>query len=235
LPNFLFSIVAERRRQNKLDHDLIESLTYLGTLLMLVLAVPAAMAIEPLVLYIFGNHWLKAVDSTAVLMLGNVIFFPSIVLGALLTAHGHSGKWLRLTSCGSLLLWLFAGVGTLTHGVVGYAWGANISSGILLLWQCRVLKKAEGIKIDPNTTLRFLLLGGGLIWVSRTISDHLSHRLQAAALVGPMIGTLILGAFLLLIERRRATAAWSVASVLFMEEIQTRLPVLGKLFAFPLK
>jgi hypothetical protein len=105
----------------------------------------------------------------------------------------------------------------------------------LLLWQCKILKRAEGIQIDPNTTLRFLLLGGAILWLSRTISGHLSHGFPAAALVGPMIGTVLLAGLLLLLERRQATAAWSATSGLFIEQIRSRFPGLGRLFAFPPK
>ncbi len=148
LPNFLFSVLAERRRRRFDDAALIGRLLRASTLLMAFVSGAMAVLLEPVILRIFGAKWAPATPLASVLLLGNIIFLPSILLGAVFNASGHSKLWLLLSALGCALQVISCVAGTLAFGAMGYVVGVTFASAILLGIQCRAIRRVEGLHVS---------------------------------------------------------------------------------------
>ena len=176
LPSFLFSVLAERGRQDKDDHRTIEDLSDVGAFLMAVFALVIIMTLGLLVRYIFGLQWLAAIPAASVLVLSNIVMVPSQVITAQLNARGHSATSLAILGYGVILWWAMIVLAALLKGgLVGYALGVLVSTMIAFLVQCTLASKRLGTRIDWSASIRFVAYVAVCVGATRLFSHGLIH------------------------------------------------------------
>lgn len=157
LPNFLFSVLSERGRQDKDDHKTIEDLSYGGAFFMAVFALVIIMTLDQLVRYIFGLQWQDAIPAASVLVLSNIVMVPSQVITAQLNARGYSAMSLAILGYGVILWWAMIVLAALLKGgLVGYALGVLVSTMMAFLVQCSLASKRLGTRVDWRASIRFV-------------------------------------------------------------------------------
>jgi polysaccharide transporter, PST family len=157
LPSFLFSILAERRRQGQNDNETIAGFVHVGSVLVALLSLWLVLSLDWLVHYVFGAQWVDAVPVTSLMMLSNIFMLPTLVLTAHLTAHGHSTIWLIINMVSTALLWGVTAVVTHQLGAAGYAIGWMAACFIQLLLLCTVVRRLTGLSCRWSDNLYLVL------------------------------------------------------------------------------
>jgi O-antigen/teichoic acid export membrane protein len=157
LPSFLFSILAERRRQAQNDNETIAGFVHVGSVFVALLSLWLVLSLDWLVRYVFGAQWIDAVPVTSLMMLSNIFMFPTLVLTAHLTAHGHSTIWLIINIVSTALLWGITAVVTHQLGAVGYAIGWMAACFIQMLLLCTIVRRLAGLNSRWSDSLYLVL------------------------------------------------------------------------------
>lgn len=214
LPSFLFSVLSERRRQGRDDMLLLADATQLGTFLVSALCLVTIVGLETLVRYAFGTQWAVAVPLASILLLGNVVYFPSLILAAVLEATGHTMAWLLVTVLQVVLTWSLAAAGTAWFGLRGYALGTLGALVAMFVAQSIVAQKLTGFRIVWADGLRSLLLVALSAWTGQVLVMPLSGSVLIQSTVRCAIGMIVFGVLVLAIERasfcRRITRLWGL-------------------------
>ncbi|MCC6751751.1 MAG: oligosaccharide flippase family protein [Deltaproteobacteria bacterium] len=193
LPNFLFSVFAERNRQGRTDKELIASATYAVTLLVALFSLMIVISLDLLVAYLFGSRWREAIPLVLPFILHETITFPWVVMGAQLTASGHSRAWLALNVVQSALLWGFAGAGGWLYDLKGYVIGWVVASFIGLVITGVATRRLVQLNLRSLDVLVLslllylsMLLGG---WVRGAVPLSLPASTAVALVAGVAVFT----------------------------------------------
>jgi O-antigen/teichoic acid export membrane protein len=145
--SFLFTVVAERQRQGKDDNEIIQIVTRIGSVLITLISLVIILLLPYLVEHVFGNQWRDAIPVAWILLIGNTIMLPSLLIPTNLTAKGHSVIWLKVVTIETILIWIVGGLGTIMLGLLGYAIGLLVASIIVLAIECALAKRIVGLHV----------------------------------------------------------------------------------------
>jgi O-antigen/teichoic acid export membrane protein len=158
LPNFLFSVLAERGRQGRDDQKLIAELSYLGASLMSMFSLIIIMTLNLLVQNILGVQWREAIPAASILLLTNVVVVPSLIITAQMNAGGHSALSLLISGVGVFLLWTMVIVAALLKaGLTGYALGVLLATLVTFGFQTKIASKRLSINVSFMASLRYIV------------------------------------------------------------------------------
>jgi PST family polysaccharide transporter len=158
LPNFLFSVLAERGRQGKDDQKLIAEISYLGASLMSMFSLIIVLTLDLLVQYILGVQWREAIPAASILILTNVVVVPSLIITAQMNAGGHSALSLLISGLGVFLLWtMIVEAALLKGGVTGYALGVLLATLMTFGFQTMIASKRLSLNVSFMASLRYIV------------------------------------------------------------------------------
>ena len=203
LPNFLFSVLSERRRQGRNDNDLLANVTYIGSIAIGLLSLWIALSMEWLVMHIFGAQWNEAVPVVSILILGNLIWFPTILIASQLTSHGYSQVWFLTNLLGTLLLWITAGLGTIYLGTMGYVLGWLVASSIPLVVLSGAAQSRTGLNVPWFDSLYLMISFEYALWISRFVTGMTNLLSFYSMLLNLLVGSLVFMSAIWLLGRLR--------------------------------
>ncbi len=183
LPASLFSVLSERRRHGKRDDTLLSGLNFVGTAVMAFISLLLVLFLAETIGVLFGPSWEDAIPVLLLLMLTNIIIFPTWLVVAQLTAHGYSVTWFLSNVIGTSLLWSVTWGVSQLFGIAGFAVGSLVSSLIALVYLSEVASRRLGFQIRWTDTLYVLACA-----LLATIS---AHRFFGATASSPFLSGMI--------------------------------------------
>jgi PST family polysaccharide transporter len=203
LPNFLFSVLSERRRQGRNDNDLLANMTYIGSIAISLLSLWIVLSMEWLVMHIFGAQWREAIPIVSILILSNLIWFPTHLIVSQLTSHGYSRVWFMTNLLGTVLLWITAGLGTIYLGTMGYALGWLVASFIPLVVLSGMAQSRTGLNVPWLDSLYLMLSFVCALGISRFVTGIANLLPFYSILLNLSVGSLVFISAVWLLGRLR--------------------------------
>jgi O-antigen/teichoic acid export membrane protein len=213
LPNFLFSVLSERGRQEKDDQRTIEDISYIGAFLMAVFSLIIILSLDLLVRYVFGLQWIGAIPAASILVLSTVVIVPSQIITAQLNARGYAATSLAILGYGVLLWWAMIIMAALLNGgLIGYAMGVLGSTIIAFLIQCSFASKRLGIRVKWDASIRLIVYVVFCVVAIKMISrSFLEISLIWCDVIKIVIGIAAFAILAFLFEGRRLRQVYAAA------------------------
>jgi PST family polysaccharide transporter len=182
LPPFLFSVLSERNRQQRQDHDLLRGVTFIGLSLVSLLSLMVVLSLD-WVVSLVGPQWAGAVPLVTIMTVANIVAFPVIVLVSHLTSKGHSTTCLVGNVISTTLLWAVAWSAAGRWGARSYAMAWAAAWCVQLLFFSAAARKLTGY-LNRWTDSLYLLVAfccalGAVRWLAFGGQSVLTRSLLA--------------------------------------------------------
>lgn len=148
-PLFLFSVLSERRRRGQSDQEVLSSLAFLGVVSVALISLLVILILDILVQNVFGSQWQEAIPLVAILMLGNIIFVPAMLVRAQIQAAGYSSLWLTANIASTAIVWVAGYFVTRSFGATGFA----ITMVFAAVVAFAILTYSSRIRLQLNVSL----------------------------------------------------------------------------------